>query len=251
MGLAVLAASLVVAAVLAAGLGGSPRLVIAQLPRIDACASSGSSSHVDDERYLSRAWQYRAAAALAGVGLWAMFGGFVGVLLGVVVAVVGPRVLAKMETKSTRQRRQRLEAAAPMVADLLAVCLAAGTAMPSALRAVGQTCAEPAASILRLAVGRLELGADAESTWATLGTEPAFAPIARAALRSEQSGAPLADVLLVVADELRQRHRAKIEAAAKSVGVRAVGPLGACFLPAFMLLGVVPLVASLLQRVIP
>lgn len=246
-----LTAGLVATAIVMSGIRASPRLEVTRAGRVDGLASSRSVRQADESGRLRRAWQYRAAAVLAGVGLWAMFGGVAGASLGIAVAVVGPRALATMETKSTRVRRQRLEAAAPQVADLLAVCLEAGTTMPSALRAVSQTCTEPAANILRMAVGRLELGADPGTTWAALGTEAAFAPIARAVGRSEESGAPLADVLLAVADELRQLHRAKIEAAAKSVGVRAVGPLGACFLPAFMLLGVVPLVASLLQRVMP
>ena len=42
----------------------------------------------------------------------------------------------------------------------------------------------------------------------------------------------------------RDRQRA-VEVAAQAAGVRAVAPLAACFLPAFLLLGVVPVVASL------
>jgi hypothetical protein len=44
---------------------------------------------------------------------------------------------------------------------------------------------------------------------------------------------------------MRARARAEVEARAKTVEVRAAAPLGACFLPAFVLLGVVPLVAGL------
>jgi pilus assembly protein TadC len=57
----------------------------------------------------------------------------------------------------------------------------------------------------------------------------------------------LVDVLPVIAEELRRDARVRAEAAARSAGVRAVLPLVACFLPAFLLIGVVPVVASLAQ----
>jgi hypothetical protein len=44
--------------------------------------------------------------------------------------------------------------------------------------------------------------------------------------------------------ELRARERAGVEARAKTVEVKAAAPLGVCFLPAFVLLGVVPMVAG-------
>jgi hypothetical protein len=36
-----------------------------------------------------------------------------------------------------------------------------------------------------------------------------------------------------------------VEVAARSAGVRSVAPLAACYLPAFILLGIVPVVASM------
>ena len=47
-----------------------------------------------------------------------------------------------------------------------------------------------------------------------------------------------------LAVDLRRGARARVEARARAVGVRAALPLGLCLLPAFVLLGVVPLVAG-------
>jgi hypothetical protein len=47
-----------------------------------------------------------------------------------------------------------------------------------------------------------------------------------------------------LASELAAQSRARTDALARSVEVRAAAPLGACFLPAFLLLGVVPMVAG-------
>jgi hypothetical protein len=44
---------------------------------------------------------------------------------------------------------------------------------------------------------------------------------------------------------VRRRHRREVEVAARSAGIRAVGPLAACFLPAFLLVGTMPVIASM------
>ncbi len=43
---------------------------------------------------------------------------------------------------------------------------------------------------------------------------------------------------------LRKTHVAAVEARARAAGVRSVAPLALCFLPAYLLVGVVPVVAG-------
>ncbi len=54
-----------------------------------------------------------------------------------------------------------------------------------------------------------------------------------------------------LADELERESAARAEDAARRVGVAAALPLGVCLLPAFLLLGVVPTVASLFASMVP
>ena len=60
-----------------------------------------------------------------------------------------------------------------------------------------------------------------------------------------ETGAPLSSVLARIAEDMRRDRQVAVEVAARSAGVKAVAPLAACFLPAFLLLGVVPVVAAL------
>jgi hypothetical protein len=46
---------------------------------------------------------------------------------------------------------------------------------------------------------------------------------------------------------MRQERAGELELRARAVGVKAVAPLGVCFLPAFVLLAVVPIVGSMLR----
>ena len=58
-------------------------------------------------------------------------------------------------------------------------------------------------------------------------------------------GAPVAAAVSRLAAEVRAEGRGAAEQAARRVGVLAVAPLGLSFLPAFVLLGVVPVVVGL------
>ena len=50
-----------------------------------------------------------------------------------------------------------------------------------------------------------------------------------------------------LADDLAAARAAEVEERARAVGVKAALPLGLCLLPAFVLIGIVPLVAALLS----
>ncbi len=66
--------------------------------------------------------------------------------------------------------------------------------------------------------------------------------------RSSRTGAPLAGVLAGTADDLRAEASAAALAEVRSTAVRAVLPLGLCLLPAFVLLGIAPIVGGLLPE---
>lgn len=192
------------------------------------------------------------AAAAAGVAAALFIGGLPGVVAGLAVSACCVVIVSRLEPRSVRERRQRLVADAPGLADLLAACLAAGAGLDATVDAAAKAAGGPAGSALEDAASLMRLGADPAVVWDDVGRQcPELAILTRAITRSQRTGAPLADVLLRTADDLRDVHRRDVEAAARSVGVRAVAPLGLCFLPAFLLLGVVPLVAGLVERVLP
>lgn len=62
-----------------------------------------------------------------------------------------------------------------------------------------------------------------------------------------RAGAPVAELLRAEARRLRRAARAAGAARAAALGVRLMLPLGVCVLPAFVLLGVVPLVISVVS----
>jgi Flp pilus assembly protein TadB len=186
-----------------------------------------------------------AAAMLGGFGVAVLVGGVVGVPLGVAATWALHRWLGRLEPRAERVRRARMEADVPVAADLLAACLLAGCPPVDAVDAVADALDGPLSGQLRRVVATLRLGGDPVSSWLMLGQEPALAPLGWSLARASDGGGALAAAVARVADEQRLTRRWAAEAAARRVGVQAAAPLGLCFLPAFVLLGIVPVIAGM------
>ncbi|MEN3610981.1 type II secretion system F family protein [Plantactinospora sp. ZYX-F-223] len=192
----------------------------------------------------------RLAAGLAGLAAGVLLGDWLGVLLGVATAVGLDRLLHRLEPAAVRRRRLRESADLPLAADLLAAALRAGAPIDRAVCAVAEALAGPLGERL-IEVGRtLRLGGTPEEAWARLGPVPGAERLTSAAVRSSASGAALAGALTRLADDLRADRVTGAEAAARRAGVLIVLPLGLCFLPAFILAGLVPVIVAVLGDVL-
>lgn len=129
--------------------------------------------------------------------------------------------------------------------DLLAACLRAGLPVAGAVRAVACGMSGTASAALRRASELIALGADPEEAWRPALECKATAPLARAARRTARSGSALADTVAALAVTLRERAGDEAESRAERAGVLVTAPLGLCFLPAFICVGVVPVVIGL------
>jgi Flp pilus assembly protein TadB len=137
----------------------------------------------------------------------------------------------------------RLARDLPVACDLLAVCLTAGTPVGAAVGAVGGAVPGPLGERL-VEVGALyRLGAAPRRAWS--GVPPPVDALARAVVRAGESGSAVVPALQRLAADLRSSDRSDTEAAVRRAGVWVLAPLGLCFLPAFLCLGVVPLVLGI------
>lgn len=194
------------------------------------------------------------ACLVAGGSLVLLLPAPAGPVLGVLVALAGPRVLAGLEPADARAERAQLTADLPLLLDLLAACLAGGASLPEAARVVAPAVPGPAGRRLAQVSALLAVGTPPGQAWAALtgpigptaaaGPDP-LGPASRALGRAADGGAPVAAAVARLATEARAQARAEAEQGARRVGVLVVAPLGLCFLPAFVLLGVVPVVVGL------
>lgn len=208
-------------------------------PRVSP--SPGARDAPDDRAVLRRL--RGPLVALTLVGGWAALGGWFGVAAGVGAGAVGWRVLGKVESPTSVRRRAALDRDLPMAVHLLGASVRAGSAVAPALVDVATALGGPVAEEFLLVVRRLELGVDPPAAWSAVPDE--LRPLGRSMVRAHRSGAPVVATVDRLAVELRSTRRYRTEALARSVEVRAAAPLGLCFLPAFVVLGVAPMVVGI------
>lgn len=180
-----------------------------------------------------------AVAACAGSTMLMLLVGVAGAL--VAVAAVALMLASRLRRTSARP----LDCA--LTIDVLAGCLSAGAPMPEAIMAAA--CAAPFELRQGLSgvAQALTTGAPPQEAWSTVaGSSAAMAATARVCARGMGSGSAIAAELNSVAARERRRRRTGRQQRINRASVWAVLPLGLCFLPAFVLVGVVPLVAGLL-----
>jgi pilus assembly protein TadC len=131
--------------------------------------------------------------------------------------------------------------------DVFAACLTSGMAVSAAAAAAAPSAPTPLATVLDRAADMLALGADPTAAWSNLD-EPLDdhgEALLRLARRSATSGAALAHGVADLADQSRNDAASAADARAQRASVLIAGPLGLCYLPAFVCLGIVPIVAGL------
>jgi Flp pilus assembly protein TadB len=166
-------------------------------------------------------------------------------------AVAGPLVAATVWWFLRRARQPPKPDPMTIAAtwDLLAACLRAGLPAPTAIAAVADELPANAAQALKSSADLLALGADPAAAWSAAARCPDTAALARAARRTAQSGTALAGLVTDLATTVRANAADAAEAAAQRAGVLITMPLGLCFLPAFVCLGIAPVIVGIARQI--
>lgn len=179
------------------------------------------------------------AALLTGLAAWLVSGPSTPRL-----RALGGARLTRWRLRRPRRVTSRLTGVAECL-DLLAVCLESGLPLSGATVMVAEVMPGALGTELARVAARYGLGQSGGEAWAAGG--PGLAEVAREVQRAESSGIPLGRTLRELAEDLRRESSETELRQARRVGVRSVVPLMACFLPAFILVGVVPIVAGLVS----
>ena len=185
------------------------------------------------------------SGALVVVAALAISGPAVGSIAGVIMAPLVAAGAAQLARRSRLRPDARRTSGLALTVDLLAAALRAGQPIDAALAAVAATADSRTSAELAQVAGLLRLGADPPEAWEALLADPVLGGVARTACRSAQSGIRLAGSLEQLARDLRAETRAAAQARAHRTAIWAMAPLGLCFLPAFVCVGVVPIVIGL------
>ncbi|MFJ4775528.1 type II secretion system F family protein [Streptomyces sp. NPDC088762] len=187
------------------------------------------------------AWAAPVGALLAG---WLLVGGVAGVAVGG-LAAFGVRRLRSRARLPAGVDPKEAGRQLPFAADLLAACLAAGAGPVEAAEVVGESLGGPVGERLARAGAELRLGGEPGAAWGRLAEIPGARELAECLERAARTGAPAAEPVSRLASALREDRTRQAGARAQRASVLVTAPVGLCFLPAFLAIGVAPVVIGM------
>jgi hypothetical protein len=133
-----------------------------------------------------------------------------------------------------------------MMLELVAAMLDAGSGIGRSLELVAEAASPEYRLSIRPVVSALAIGADWETAWRSSEVRlPEILEMRDALGFAALTGAPSSAILYAQAARIRRERFRAAEKRAASLGVKLVIPLGLCSLPAFICLGVVPVLLAL------
>lgn len=133
-----------------------------------------------------------------------------------------------------------------MMLELIGAMLDAGAGLGRSLELVAALAAPEFSAPLRPVVSALAIGADWETAWRGSGRRsPRLLALRDALGFAALTGAPSSAILYAQAARIRREQFRAAEKEAAALGVKLVVPLGLCSLPAFLCLGVAPVLLAM------
>ncbi|ESU51251.1 type II secretion system F family protein [Streptomyces filamentosus] len=192
-----------------------------------------------------RRWSAPGGAWLTG---WILVGGLLGCAVGAAAAYGAwrwQRTRPRGRPGHSPSERAVIAGQLPLAADLLAACVAVGAGPREAAEEVGRSIGGPVGDRLARTAVEIRLGGEPADSWGRFGEIPGAGPLARCLYRAGSTGAPAADPIARLAASIRAERAAAAVARAQRAGVLITAPVGLCFLPAFLAVGVAPVIIGL------
>ena len=172
-----------------------------------------------------------------------------GVLLSAGVALTLYVVVPHLNSRETKKRQKTTVIDLVQVLDGLTLCLSAGLSIPQSMKHVGASRDSLAHRQLLDVQKVYEIGQDLPSSLEQLArADDQWTLICGILSSAHLSGAPIVASFDSLLEYLREEAQSEISTRIRSLAVKCVMPLGLCFLPAFLLLTVVPLVATFVAQ---
>lgn len=184
---------------------------------------------------------------LVGAIGW-LIAGLLGAVVGGVSGLALSRALSQRRARPTLIRGQLLQAQLAETLELLAAALEAGVSLRRAVEQVAVVAPSPTKQVLACVLRHLDIGCPPRQAWLAVDDQPGWGPVARDIATVAESGAGLTTTLVEHAREAAATFDAVIASRARTVSVRSVLPLMCCYLPSFLLVGVVPIIAGVLSK---
>ncbi|MFD9717634.1 type II secretion system F family protein [Streptomyces sp. NPDC059076] len=191
--------------------------------------------------HTARRWTAPLGAATAG---FVLVEDLLGAVLGLLAAYAVWRWQRSRDPGPSLDK-DAIEHQLPLAADLLAACVSAGAGPREAAEAVGDALGGPVGEQLTRVSAQLRLGGEPVAAWGGFARIPGAAALARCMERADLTGAPAAESVSRLAERLRADRARVAVGRGRTAQVLITAPVGLCFLPAFLAVGVAPVVIGL------
>jgi len=176
-------------------------------------------------------------------------GGAVVLLLPVMLAIgwLGPLTLVR---RRARFRLERIEDELPKLVDLLVVTVESGMGFSGSLQLAAQRFRGPLGDELRLALQEQAMGLPTDQALANILTRcesDGMRSFVRSIRQGEALGVSIGHIMRSLADEMRQRRKARAEERAQKAPVKILFPLVALIFPAIFVVVLAPALLSILN----
>ncbi len=176
-------------------------------------------------------------------------GALVDVRLGVIAALGVWLWMVRRGIHLRRKTSIELRRGLPEALDLFALATSAGLSVRQSLDEVAVRLEGPVGEALKSAQRRIGMGMDVAEAFEELPGMygESMRELSRPLVNSLRYGTSLSSSLSQAAEQARQARRRQAERSSRMVPLRLLLPLSVCVLPAFMLLTIVPSLASSLD----
>lgn len=193
----------------------------------------------------------RISTLLLGLTIALLMPSPLGFVVGALLAAFGPLVIEHLEPGVARKRREDLQRALPQISMTLAVCAQAGLSLPRSFEACLAVAQGHAREEIQRTLRAMDTGYQLQAITDLGQRVPQWTSITVPLGFAINVGAPVGALLRELAHDEVVAYHERVMISARKLGVKATIPVALLLLPAFVLLGVVPLVISLASSLIP
>jgi tight adherence protein C len=225
----------------------TPKGVVDQLNRRITRAGMASTWPV----YRTLALKVVLGAVGLVVGLLGMTsGGAAGILFGLVLPVAFFFAPDEILLLKANERQTRVRVSLPDTLDQITVCVEAGLGLEGAMARAAKTGTGPLAEELIRTLQDIQLGVprkDAMRGLADRNDVSELKQFVQAIIQADNYGVPIARVLRIHANELRDKRRQDAEEKAMKISIKMLFPLVTCILPTVFIVMVGPAIFQLAE----
>ena len=173
-----------------------------------------------------------------------------GIALGLILPLAFFLAPDQILLMKVNERQKRIRVALPDTLDQITVCVEAGLGLEGAMARTARTGTGPLAEELVRTLQDVQLGVPRQEAMRALGDRNGVTELrqfVQAIVQADAYGVPIARVLRIHSNELRDKRRQEAEERAMKISIKMLFPLVTCILPTVFIVMVGPAIFGLIE----